>query len=235
MKESDLYLPIKTHLEASGYVVTGEVEHCDVIARKGEDIIAIELKTSANIKLLMQATDRQALTDSVYVAIIAPKKRRSSNWRGIKRVLRRLELGLMTVDLDRQIPQVIIEFDPMPSQRKLLTKRRRAVIEELAGRSGDYNVGGTTGQTRVTAYRETAIYIATCMLAYNQPMKTTELRSFDTGKKTTSILYANHYGWFQRVGRGIYQLTDKAKIELAKHPEIVARCEQKFDELKHNA
>ncbi len=235
MKESDLYLPIKAHLEASGYVIKGEVEHCDLIAQKDDDLIAIELKTSANIKLLMQATDRQAFTDSVYVAIVAPKNRRSSNWRGIKRVLRRLELGLMTVDLDRQVPQVIIEFDPMPYQRKLLTKRRRAVIEELAGRSGDYNVGGTTGLKRMTAYRETAIYIATCMLAHNQPMKTSELRAFDTGKKTTNILYANHYGWFQRVDHGVYQLTDKAMIELTKYPEIVARCEQKFDEFKRNA
>ncbi len=235
MKESELYLPIKNHLEASGYVVTGEVKDCDMVAQKDNDLIAIELKPGANMTLLIQATDRQAFTDSVYVAVPAPKNPRSSHWRGIRRVLRRLELGLMTVDLDRQILLVTIEFDPLPYQRKLLGKRRRAVIEELAGRSGDYNIGGTTGQKRVTAYRETAIYIATCMQQHNQPMKPAELRAYDTGKKTTNILSANHYGWFQRVDHGIYQLTDQGKTDLAKYPEIVARCEQKLRELRRHA
>ena len=235
MKESELYLPIKNHLEMSGYVVTGEVKDCDLIAQKDNELIAIELKTGANMTLLIQATDRQAFTDSVYVAVPAPKNSKSPQWRGIRRVLRRLELGLMTVELGRQIPLVTIEFDPLPYQRKLLSKRRRAVIEELLGRSGDYNIGGTTGQKRVTAYRETAIYIATCMLQFDQPMKPAELRAYDTGKKTTSILSANHYGWFQRIDRGIYQLTDRGKTDLAKYPEIVARCEQKLRELRHHA
>ena len=235
MKESELYLPIKNYLETSGYVVTGEVMDCDMVAQKGSDLIGIELKAGANMTLLIQATDRQAFTDSVYVAIPAPKNPRSSKWRGIRRVLRRLELGLMTVDLDRQIPLVTIEFDPLPYQHKLLGKRRRAVIEELAGRSGDYNIGGTTGQKRVTAYRENAIYIATCMRQHDQPMKPAELRAYDTGKKTTSILSANHYGWFQRIDHGIYQLTDQGKTDLAKYPEIVARCEQKLRELRRHA
>ena len=140
-----------------------------VFQELSNDLVAIELKPGANMTLLIQATDRQAFTDSVYVGVPAPTNPHASQWRGIRRVLRRLELGLMTVDLDRQVPPVTIEFDPLPYQRKLLGKRRRAVIEDLAGRSGDYNIGGTTGQKRVTAYRETAIYIGTCMKQHNQP------------------------------------------------------------------
>lgn len=235
MKESELYEPIKGYLQASGYVVTGEVKDCDLVARKDDNLVAIELKTGANMTLLIQATDRQAITDSVYVGVPAPSNPRSSQWRGIKRVLRRLELGLITVDMERELPMVTVEFDPLPYQRKLLSRRRRAVIEELAGRSGDYNTGGTTRQKRITAYREAAIYIATCMHQHSQPMKPAELRHYDTGKKTTSILSANHYGWFQRVDRGIYQLTDQARIDLASYPEIVSRCEQKLRDLKNHA
>ena len=66
-------------------------------------------------------------------------------------------------------------------------------------------------------------------------MKPAELRAYDTGKKTTSILSANHYGWFQRIDHGIYQLTDQGKTDLAKYPEIVARCEQKLRELRRHA
>ena len=235
MKESELYQPIKDHLQASGYIVTGEVKNCDLVAQKGNELIAIELKTAANMTLMIQATDRQAITDSVYVAVPTPRNPRTSQWRGIKRVLRRLELGLITVDLERNIPLVTIEFDPLPSQRKQLNRRRRAVIKELDGRSGDYNTGGTNKRKRITAYRETAIYIATCMETKKRPMKPAELRSYDTGKKTTSILSANHYGWFQRVDRGIYQLTDRGKTELANYPEIVARCQQKLREFKEHA
>lgn len=232
MKESDLYEPVKTHLEESGYVVTGEVKNCDLIAKKDDDLIAVELKSGANMTLLVQATDRQMFADSVYVAVPAPKNRRSSHWRGIRRVLRRLELGLITVDLDRQFPQVTVEFDPLPYQQKSLSKRRRAVIEELAGRSGDYNTGGTTREKRITAYRENAIYIATCLRQNDRPMKPKELRELDTGAKTTSILSANHYGWFQRVEKGVYRLTDQGRTELANYPEIVARCESKMAGIK---
>ncbi|MBT4161067.1 MAG: hypothetical protein HOC70_05880 [Gammaproteobacteria bacterium] len=228
MKESDLYLPIKAFLEQSGYTVTAEVKDCDLVAQKNDDLIAVELKAGANMQVLVQATDRQSITDSVYVAVPAPRKKSASHWRGIKRVLRQLELGLITVDLNRREPVVTVLFDPLPYQKKTLSKRRRAVIEEVAGRSGDHNIGGTTGQKRVTAYRENAILIATCLMHHDRPMTPAELRQLDTGEKTRSILASNHYGWFQRVNHGIYQLTDQGRVDLANYPSIVSHCEARL-------
>jgi len=69
MKESDLFKPIKKYLETSGYKVRAEVKNCDITATKDDELIIIELKLSVNIQLLIQATDRQRITDSVYVAI----------------------------------------------------------------------------------------------------------------------------------------------------------------------
>jgi hypothetical protein len=43
-----------------------------------------------------------------------------------------------------------------------------------------------------------------------------------TGPKTQSILYNNHYGWFERRGRGLYGLKPKALPETEGYPEIVA-------------
>jgi len=228
MKESDLYAPIKAFLEASGYQVAAEVKNCDVVATRDDELIVIELKTGANMQLLVQATDRQIFSESVYVAVPSPRNRRASHWRGIKRVLRRLELGLITVDLKRDEPVVNIEFDPLPYQKRSLKKRRRAIIQELAGRSGDYNVGGTTREKRITAYRENAILIATCMKQHGRAMKPAELRNFDTGEKTTSILASNHYGWFQRVDRGLYRLTNQGIRDLVNYPEVVAHCEARL-------
>ncbi len=95
-RETDLYQPIRDYLIENGYTVRSEVINCDITAVKDDDLIVIELKRSANIELLIQATERQRITDSVYVAIPTPKTK-GSRWRGIKRVLRMLEVGLMVV------------------------------------------------------------------------------------------------------------------------------------------
>ena len=71
MLESDLYQPVKDYLEKHGYTVRGEVKHCDMVAIKGDELIVVELKTGANMTLLVQATERQSISDSVYVAIPA--------------------------------------------------------------------------------------------------------------------------------------------------------------------
>jgi len=44
MHETDLFPPIKKHLEASGYTVRAEVRDCDITAFKDDELIIIELK-----------------------------------------------------------------------------------------------------------------------------------------------------------------------------------------------
>ena len=225
MKETDLYPPVKAYLESHGYLVRAEVEHCDIVATKDDELIVVELKTSANIQLLIQAADRQRISDSVYVAIPAPKKRRTKQWRGVTHLLRRLELGLMTVSMHSRTKRVQVEFDPMPFRKRKPSHRRRAVVREIADRSGDYNLGGTHRQKLMTAYREKAILIA-CCLVERGPMTPKELRGRGTGPQTLGILSNNHYGWFQRVARGVYRITDKGVAELERYPEVVAQSRE---------
>ena len=186
------------------------------------------MKTGANMQLLVQATDRQRLADSVYVAVPKPRNTRSGHWRGIKRVLRRLELGLITVAIDSPMQTVTVEFDPLPYQQRASKGRRRALLQEVADRSGDYNTGGSTRQKLMTAYRENAILVATCLAHVGRPMKPAELRDMGTGQKTLSILAGNHYGWFQRVDRGVYQVTAKGQAEIETYPEVVLHCRKKL-------
>ena len=223
MLESDLYQPVKDYLEKHGYVVRGEVKHCDMVAIRGDDLIVVELKTGANMTLLVQATERQSISNSVYVAIPKPK-RSNRQWLGVKRVLKRLELGLLVINQGPIGLTVVKHFDPIPTQRRKNTKKRKAVIQEIAERSGDYNTGGVSRQKLVTAYRENAILIACCL---NQlwPTSTRALRALGTGAKTTRILSQNHYGWFQRVDRGVYRLTDSGALEAAEFEEIYQRAE----------
>ena len=58
MKESDLYLPLKRFLESQNYEVKGEVQDCDVLAVRGEEVpVDVGLKLSFNLNVILQAVD----------------------------------------------------------------------------------------------------------------------------------------------------------------------------------
>ena len=227
MLETELSAPVKAYLESHGYQVNCEVKDCDIVATRGDDLIIVELKMSVNLTLLVQATKRQSISDSVYVAVPAPTKR-NRQWRGTLTVLKRLEVGLLLVEEGAMGMVVSKQFDPIPYQRKKNTRSRRALLTEVADRSGDYNVGGSTKTTLMTAYRENAILIA-CCLSKLGPSSPKSLRNLGTGEKTTSILSANHYGWFQRVEKGVYELTDQGDFESRSFKQIYKQAEAYFE------
>ncbi|MCB1331644.1 MAG: hypothetical protein KDK28_20250, partial [Maritimibacter sp.] len=69
MRETDLYAPVKAHLEAAGYEVKAEVGPADVVGVAGDAVVVVELKAGFSLKLLQQAVARQAVSDAVYVAV----------------------------------------------------------------------------------------------------------------------------------------------------------------------
>jgi hypothetical protein len=84
----------------------------------------------------------------------------------------------------------------------------------------DANIGGSTGKKLVTAYRESSIFIACCLERFG-PLSPKKLRELGTEeKKTTSILSENHYGWFERVDRGIYSVTEEGKKALKQYEQL---------------
>jgi hypothetical protein len=220
--ETDLYPLLHAYLTAQGYTARGEVKHCDIAAVKGDDLIVIEMKLALNLSLVAQGVRRQQMTDSVYLAV--PRPPNHAKWirqmRGAFRVLRRLELGLLLVSLRPGKPPVEVVFHPLPLERRKRRSARRAILEEIGRRSGDFNVGGSARRPLVTAYRENAIQIA-CYLADSGEMKPRQLRTLGTGPKTLSILSRNVYGWFSRIDRGLYAVTPKGREALVKYPQLV--------------
>ena len=91
-------------------------------------------------------------------------------------------------------------------------KRRTKIIDEINGRQGDYNVGGSHRTKIMTAYKENCIHIACCMERFG-PLSPKGLREMGTGEKTYTILYENYYGWFERIRRGTYSLTENGLNE----------------------
>jgi hypothetical protein len=219
-RETDLYGPLRGYLEAQGYSVRGEVQDCDLTATKGDELIVIELKRRFDTQLLIKAARRQRAADSVYVAVPRPGSRESrSRWRGIRHLLRRLELGLIFVSPGRH-SRIEIVFHPLSYRGQRNRPARTAILREIAGRSGDYNLGGSTGRPIVTAYRENCIFVATC-LAECGPLAPRALRALGTGEKTLSILASNFYGWFDRVAHGVYALKEAGRAAQAQYPELV--------------
>ena len=227
-RETDLYGPIRELLTAQGFEVRAEVNHCDVTAVKGEDLVVVEMKRRFTVDLVAQAVERQSRADSVYVAVPGPVDRRKNRkWRGRIRLLRRLGIGLIVVFHHLGAPRVEIICHPMDYRPHKYKKKRRALLQEIAFRSGDYNTGGSVRRKLVTAYRENAIFIACCLQAHGA-MTPKRLREFGTGEKTQSILSQNHYGWFQRVERGVYVLNAQGALELKSYPELTARYGKKI-------
>ncbi|NPV07657.1 MAG: hypothetical protein HPY83_06800 [Anaerolineae bacterium] len=228
-RETDLYAPVRDYLVAQGFTVQGEVAGCDVTAVRAQEpgspgepsLVVVELKRHLSVDLLAQAVQRQALTDSVYLAVPRPSGRRQrGRWKRTLALLRRLELGLMLVSTDSEGATVEVVCHPLPHSRRRSRARRRAIIGEMQGRSGDHNLGGSTGRKLMTAYREEVLRTAMA-LATEGECTPRRLRELGCGAKTQSILYRNHYGWFERLGHGLYRLSEEGWHALEQHRDVL--------------
>ena len=208
--ESDLYAPVKALLEGQGYSVKGEVKGCDVVAVRGaEPPVIVELKRVFGMGLVLQGVRRLALSDAVYLAVGAWPK----NLRDVKKLCRRLGLGLMVVVQER----VDILLDPAPYKPRKDKRRLGRLLGEHSRRVGDPNRGGSSTKVpMMTAYRQEALRCAG-LLARNGPMKVAALKVGAEAPKAALILRDDHYGWFERIERGIYGLTPQGRLGLEQH------------------
>lgn len=209
-RECDLSDPIRDFLVAQGWTVRCEVNGCDMTALRGEELIVVELKRNFSTDLLIQAIERQRVTESVYIALpvegsFSRRDRYAKRWRGIELLVGRLELGLIIVYFPKGgEPMVEIIRHPIAEPRpRRKPKQRRALLREIVERSADYNVGGVSKRPIMTAYREQALYIALCLDRFGQSTPA-KLRALGACAKTQSILHRNVYGWFERLERGLY-------------------------------
>lgn len=238
--EADLCKPISDFFIEQGYNVRSEVKDCDITAIRGNELIIVELKRNLSVNLLAQAVKRQKTADLVYIAVPKPKKMfANSKWQDICHLLRRLELGLILVSLKGKNGFVEIPIHPVPfdrdKSRKMNNKKRENIIKEAKGRFMDFNVGGSSGKKLVTAYRESAIFIACCLKEFG-PLSPKQLRSLGTdSKKTTSILSENHYGWFEKVERGVYSINETGCEGLKEYRELTDHYYNKIEMLKDSS
>ena len=227
MAEVDLYGPIKQFLESQGYAVKGEIRACDIVAVRGDEgPVVVELKERLNLALLLQAVDRLRVSDAVYVAFRIGKGH-SASWRSRRKqvtsLLRRLGLGLLTVSARGSVVAVL---DPAPYRPRLDTGRRTRLLREFAERVGDPETGGSTSRQRLTAYRQDAVRCARELT--NEPvLKVSVIRERAEVSRAGPILRDNHYGWFERVKTGHYELSPSGRRDMIRWSDALESLERK--------
>jgi hypothetical protein len=213
--ETALYLPVKQFLEKLGFTVKGEIGGCDLVALSGDEppiVVIGELKLSFNLELILQAVDRAAASDEVWLAAKFSErgKGRESDAR-YRNLCRRLGFGMLAVTKSGAV-EVIVSPTTVP-RRDL--KRRSRLITEHRKRQGDPALGGSTRAPIMTAYRQQALACASALL--HGPRKVRDLKP--DIPDAPKILLHNVYGWFDRVERGIYSLTDSGRAALKRWPQ----------------
>ncbi len=219
MKETALYGPIKAYLMRQGYDVKGEVGAADLVARRGaEPPIIVELKLGFSLALFHQALDRLAVTDVIYVAV--PEKPGKVSQRALcdnVKLARMLGLGVMTVRL--RDGHVTVQADPGPYAPRKSKKKQARLLRAFDRLRGDPNEGGATRHGIVTGYRQDALRCAR-FLAVHGPSRGAKVKEWAEVPDATRIMAADHYGWFQRVSRGVYDLTDAGRKGIADYGDV---------------
>jgi hypothetical protein len=189
--ESDLYPAVKAFLEGQGYDVKAEVRGCDVVAIRGDEPpVIVELKLTFSLALVLQGVDRLELC-------------------------RRLGLGLLTVAPGRSAHCVEVIADPVPYRPRRRTASLTRLLGEHARRVGDPNRGGVTRTPIVTAYRQEALRCA-MLIERGGQASLQALRETGLVPNASRILQRDVYGWFRRLQRATYALTERARQDLGR-------------------
>jgi hypothetical protein len=220
--ETALYRPVKRFLEARGFAVKGEVCGCDLVALDGDDpplVVIGELKQRFTLELLLQGVDRLAAGDEIWLAVRTSARRGRERDPRVRKLCRLLGFGLLGVSV-RGAVEVLVE--PREWRPRKVRRRRARLVDEHRRRRGDPAVGGATRQPIMTAYRQQALAVAAA-LAADAANGTTARRPRDlkaVAPDAPKILRHNVYGWFVRVERGVYALTEAGREAVGRraHP-----------------
>src|SRR4051812_25227396 len=223
MRETALYVPVKRFLEGLGFDVKGEICGCDLVALRPDEpplVVIGELKLGFNLELVLQGINRASACDEIWLAVRASARAGRERDPRVRKLCRFLGFGLLGVSSSGRV-EVLVEPGPWRPRRD--PKRRARLLNEHRRRLGDPALGGTTKVPIMTAYRQEALACAAALC--EGPRRTLELRP--ASPRASKILLHNVYGWFERVGRGVYGLTAEGRAALRRWPQepLAAGCE----------
>jgi hypothetical protein len=214
-RETSLYLPVKRFLEGLGFEVKGEICGCDLVAIRGDEpplVVIGELKLGFNLELVLQGINRMAACDQVWLAVRFSGRRGRERDPRVRKLCRLLGFGLLGVSTSGRV-EVLVE--PMPWRPRRDARRRSRLLDEHRRRLGDPVLGGSCKAPIMTAYRQQALACAASLSS--GPRHTSEIKI--AIPDAPKILLRNVYGWFFRVERGKYALTQEGTAALSRWPQ----------------
>ena len=212
--ETSLYRPVKRFLENLGFEVKGEVCGCDIVALRGNEppvVVIGELKLRFNLDLVLQGVDRTGACDEIWLAVRASPRGREHDPR-VRKLCRLLGFGLLGVLGTGQV-ELLVEPNGWRPRRD--SQRRSQLVMEHQRRQGDPATGGSSRHPIMTAYRQQALACAAALA--DGPRRPRDLKT--ALPDASRIMLSNVYGWFVRVERGVYGLTDLGRAALIRWPD----------------
>ncbi|QJD87637.1 DUF2161 domain-containing phosphodiesterase [Cohnella herbarum] len=248
--ETELYPPVKGFFTERGYEVKAEVRGCDLVACRADqdELTIVEMKKTFTLPLLLQGIDRQKTGATVWLAVERNRTKKGAHnqrFAEITSLCRRLNLGFLTVTFyktksavidvwcepavslaipaaAKHGPQALAAESPAPYQLSTGGRRKAKaakLLKEFNARSGDYNVGGSTKRKLITAFREKAIQCALALECHG-PSAPRQVRDWTHCPTAGSMLRDNHYGWFKRISKGVYELTPSGRAALRQYSDV---------------
>ena len=244
--EAELYAPLKAFFEQAGYHVKGEVRNCDLVGMKDglDEPVIVEMKKTFNLALLLQGLERLKMSPHVYLAVERSRSKKGAvnqRWSDLRDLCRRLGLGLIHVTFYKTkapFVEVLCQPGEGSGSGRQSARRRERLLSEFRERSGDYNTGGVTRAKLITAYREKALRVAAAISASSDASEAAAEAAIQSGVSpaairdvcgvgsAASILQRNYYGWFVRIARGRYLLTDAGRQALVEYARVLEQREE---------
>jgi hypothetical protein len=170
-------------------------------------VVIGELKQRFTLELLLQGVDRMAMGDEIWLAVRSTSKRKNRadgrlSDRRVLKLCRLLGFGLLGVTARGRVDMLV---EPTAYKPRGNPRRRSRLLREHHRRQGDPAIGGGTRRPIMTAYRQQALAVAQAILEATQA-RPRDLKPL--APDAPKILLHNVYGWFARIERGIYGLTE---------------------------
>lgn len=208
--ETDLAPHACSYLKTLGCDIRSEVHHVDIVGKSPDGFIGVELKTVFNIDVLYQAvrTQRWAGHSLIVVPLVAKtarlRREKIDKWTSLCKALK---IGLCVVEGNTSVLRCCY-----PGERIGKGTLHKEFTRQFKERSQDFNVGGSTRVSLVTAARERSCHIVKAFIHHihekeENSLSPKEVTNLSQQHSVSGTLYSNDYNWFVRLGYGQYALS----------------------------
>jgi len=166
LKEKDLFEPLKNWLEAQGFTVYAEYNGIDVIAVKDDEVIAIEMKKTMNLKVIDQILNVSDSVNKAYVCVFNQPRKRSfqdNNMTIGEQILRKLNIGVIKITATNSYYHGADEGITFTIDNVWYKPQRKEIPKDYYRNIPDYyqkNIGGVkSGDGSLTPYRVSILTI----------------------------------------------------------------------------